>query len=453
MVAPASRVSVYAMLVLSLTLVLSPGWVRGQPQVPDTAPSQPGGRVLSGQSQTPIGDSGYSVTIPEVRMNKIIGPRPQPEPPPSTKEDEPASKPEDLAPQPEEYSPRQIVPAQEPGRSVSAPSELEESPVAEPTRRLPFEPVDRKPTTGPFGIPLHEQPAAITPQAEDEGKEDQSPFLSAPRAPEDLARDLPPPRKEMLMRKPFPAVPLLEEQLVKPAPRAMPLERQQYRDVADQKESISLDARRAPEILPPPEVLSPPEVLLPPEPEVVPLREVPERMEPAEPPSDLQVEKLVPKESIPSVEQPAPPVRELIFSPLDESALHSREVMAYLRETAPILEELSVLMTRAPSLAIADYDPSDPNAAVVPKEITLKMDSLKRELQILDSKTFAVIPPAKYAEYHSLIRQSIAETYQACDAILGFINETDPSNLKKADDHIFRARELIQRTRETSSHG
>jgi len=433
-----SVASLYVALAMTLILAIPPVLVNGQTPPSESADPQPGGRVLSGQSQTPIGDSGYTVTIPEVRMNKIVGPRPQPEPAAPGKEDEPLSKPEDLAPQAEKPSQGEVVPAREPEKSVSEPSEVSEPPQAQPPNRLPFEPVDRQHTTGPLSPLVPEQPAATVPEPDDEGKEDRSPVLRPPKAPEDLARNLPPPRKELLARKPFPAVPLLEGHPVKPAAGASLVEHREHRDTTDQKESISLDARRAPEMLPAPE------------PEVAPLVEVPEHREPAEP-NDLQVEKPEPKESIPSVEQPVPHVKESISSPLEESALHSREVLVYLRETAPILEELSVLMTRAPSLAIADYDPSEPGAAIVPKEITLKMDSLKRDLQILDSKTFAVIPPPKYAEYHSLIRQSIAETYQACDAILGFINEANPSTLRKADEHIFKARELIQRTRGTSS--
>ena len=110
-------------------------------------------------------------------------------------------------------------------------------------------------------------------------------------------------------------------------------------------------------------------------------------------------------------------------------------------------------MARAPSLTIADYDPSDPNAPAVPKEVHLKMDSMKRKLQILDSKTFAIIPPQKYAPFHSLIRESIAETYQACDSIVDYLDSSRTEALKSVRDHLLKARELIRRTRERSKQG
>jgi hypothetical protein len=99
-------------------------------------------------------------------------------------------------------------------------------------------------------------------------------------------------------------------------------------------------------------------------------------------------------------------------------------------------------------LTVADYDPSEPNAPVFPKELILKMDSLKRELQILDSKTFEIIPPAQYAPFHSIIRQSITQTYQACDEIINYFNDRKEQSLQKVQEHLLKARELIQKTRE-----
>jgi hypothetical protein len=136
---------------------------------------------------------------------------------------------------------------------------------------------------------------------------------------------------------------------------------------------------------------------------------------------------------------------------LAQEARNSPEVREYLRETAPLLEELSMLMTRAPSLNLADYDPSDAEAPVVPKEIYLKIDSMKRELQNLDSKTFAVIPPPKYVPFHAAIRESITETLQACDAIVSYLNERNDENLQKIMDHLNRSRELIRKTRTAES--
>jgi hypothetical protein len=137
----------------------------------------------------------------------------------------------------------------------------------------------------------------------------------------------------------------------------------------------------------------------------------------------------------------------LIPTPLDLDARTSRAARDYLRETAPILEELSILMTRVPVLPIADYDPSDQNAALFPKEAYLKLDAIKRELQILDSKTFSIIPPAKYTVFHGLIRESITATYQACDSIISFFNERTPSNYQAIMDHLQKARDLIKQTR------
>ncbi len=105
-------------------------------------------------------------------------------------------------------------------------------------------------------------------------------------------------------------------------------------------------------------------------------------------------------------------------------------------------------MTRAPALTVSDYDPSDPNAPVIPRDVYLKMEAMKRELQVLDSKTFAIIPPSRYDKFHELIRKSIAQTHQACDAMIEYFNETKPENLQKVQNHLLKARELILRTRE-----
>jgi hypothetical protein len=134
-------------------------------------------------------------------------------------------------------------------------------------------------------------------------------------------------------------------------------------------------------------------------------------------------------------------------TPLAADFVHNREVRDYLKETSPILEELSLLMAKAPALAIADYDPSDPEASMFPKDIYIRMDALKRQLQILDSKTFSIIPPARFADFHSIIRESISQTSQACDAMIQYFNSRSQNNLQKVQDHLIRARQLIQLTR------
>ncbi len=169
-------------------------------------------------------------------------------------------------------------------------------------------------------------------------------------------------------------------------------------------------------------------------------------------PPETGVEPPGEKETLPPIPEP-PPDRILFPSPLRDDVLESWEVKEYLRKTAPILEELSLLMARAPSLTIADYDPSDPNAPAVPRDVHPKMDSMKRTLQILDSKAFEIIPPRKYLPFHGLIRESIAETYKACDAITEYLDSNKPEDLQGVHDHLLRARELIRQTREVPQRG
>jgi hypothetical protein len=144
--------------------------------------------------------------------------------------------------------------------------------------------------------------------------------------------------------------------------------------------------------------------------------------------------------------EPAPP-EVILPSPLDSDARESIEVRDYLRATAPVLEELSLLITTAPTLAIANYDPTDHGGQAALKDVLLKLNSMKRALQILDSKTFAIIPPAKYAHFHTTIRQSIAQTNQACDSIITFLNGGKEDQLAKIHEHLSKAKELMQKTR------
>jgi hypothetical protein len=157
------------------------------------------------------------------------------------------------------------------------------------------------------------------------------------------------------------------------------------------------------------------------------------------------------KEAIPTVAQPIPPPKESFPTPLDENALKEDGVRAYLDSTAPILEALSLLMMKAPSLSVVDYDPSRDQSSPISADVLLSMDSMKRELQILDSKTFAIIPPLQYTRFHELIRESIAHTYQACDSIVSFLSEGKSEDLEAMQRHIGKARELIQMTRTVSS--
>jgi hypothetical protein len=248
--------------------------------------------------------------------------------------------------------------------------------------------------------------------------------------------EAPAPKKERLGKTTAPMIPpLMNLEPVKRPSKTTPLESIKAQDDAGSKEGIPLDPRREPETTPAVEPEAPMELLAPPEPGQPPLKP-PAVEEPAEA-----------EPALPAVEEPSPPAKEFLPSPLAQEALDSPEVREYLRETAPLLEELSLLMTRAPSLNIADYDPSDADTPIVPKEIYLKMDSMKRELQNLDSKTFAIIPPPKYGPFHAVIRESITETYQACDAIISYLNERNDENLQKVMEHLTKARELIRKTR------
>jgi hypothetical protein len=256
-----------------------------------------------------------------------------------------------------------------------------------------------------------------------------------PAAPE-TAIEAPVPKKEILRAPAHYKLPeLLGTRPVKSPLGRPPLEAVDASEAAP-SEWIPLEPREGTEVIPPSEPAPAPRELAP-------------KVEP--PPEEPAVteESPAPVERAPApVEKvPEPPsVDERIPSPLDNNVLESREAKDYLAATAPVLEEISLLMTRVPSLTIEDFDPSNPNAPVVPTDISVKMDSLKRDLQILDSKTFAIIPPQKYRQYHSRIRQSISQTYQACESIINFFEGKHEGDLRKVEEHLLKARELIQST-------
>ncbi len=421
-----------------------------------------------------IGDSGYVVPIPEIKMRSIIGNK-HPAPPPVQEPEPPASEEPSSATIPAE----QIQPKEMPKPVPHSPGPVAPQvpsgarPNAQELLRLPFDPAARTP----------QEPAPKADLAEPATEKEEVPPFRSPQAPEPIT-EAPPPKKEMLKRKAgAPSIPaLLENQPARDSARHIPMESARLRGAADSDESINLEARKEAEIapeIPSGESLpgSPATVTQPETPPKAPKETVPEPVPtpapaptpgpipppavqseplpkeavPMQPPSEPVEETALPKETVPTFEQPVPGPKEFFPSPLDQDALHSREVRDYLKQAAPILEELSLLMTRAPSLNIADYDPSDPAAPFVPKELLLKMDSMKRELQILDSKTFSIIPPSKYSKFHTVIRESIASTYQACDAILAYFKESNPENLQKVLTSLTKARELIRRTRATES--
>lgn len=395
-----------------------------QPQAPGAAP---------GQTFAPIGQSGYRVPIPEIKMKNIIGDRPPPE-----------------APTPPTEEPRLPAPPV-PAPSVEQPTAKplpKEVPVPQ-VPRLPFEPVEPAPKVEASPEP--------PPKKETKEKDHRSPLLKAPITPEDITAALPAPKKEVLPKAAAPGLPtLMDVQPAKESLKTLPLDRTEIDDMADPRLWIRLDPRREAESIavePEPE----------PAPELaprIPKEETQTQPLPVEPAPRESIHQPMrppeePKESVPVEAEPAPPVKEeptpvkeSIASPFGFQAEADPEAGPYLKATAPILEELSLVMARTPGLTIADYDPSEANAPVFPKELIMKLDSLKRELQILDSKTFEIIPPSKYVPFHSLIRQSITQTYQACDEIINFFNDRNEQSLQKVRDHLLKARELIQQTRE-----
>jgi len=446
-------------------LVATAGAQVGAPASPQTP-----GTVHSGQTYAPIGESGYKVPIPEFKMRNFIGESGKPPEVPKAPEEaleavEPPSKPAPVQPT------RPTPSAQPVPREIPQPA----------VPRLPFE---------PSGGPTETKAPSTTPPREEKpvAKESQSAPLKAPLVPEDVPPPLPIPKKEVLPKTSHPGLPpILDAEPAKESLKTLPLESAHVEDMADPRNWIQMEQRREPEVSEPePSVLrEAPVKEEAPLSEQPALREVPRTQPPVktevprvesppakelarpEPPALKEVIKPEPpaKESVPEeqahqpmvppepkesvpVEEPAPPpAKEAVPSPLESDALQDPGVRAYVRATAPILEELSLVMTRAPSLAVADYDPSEANPPVFPKEILLKMESLKRELRILDSKTFEIIPPAKFAEFHSLIRQSITQTYQACDAVVQYFTERNEASLQKVREHLLKARELIEQTR------
>lgn len=440
-----------------------PSDVFAQPAHPGGADPREGGGVTGGKSSAVIGDSGYVVTIPEVRMKNIVGPQPAKSP----RGDEEPNKPT-------------------PTTEKLPSKDSEETADSVPVQRLPFDPVDGdSPPETPVPQPPVEEsvtideppdrtvtepsPAESPPKKESADKDSESPWLKPPMAPEEIAEKPFEPKKEVLRKKVVPSIPaVFENAPSKEALKPMSLESVMVNQMTDPSEWLPLDSRRDPEIVPP--VETEPEPLPTAKPEALPSTETEEPSRPAlepqpmQPPEPLETipspakkepphEEEVVKESIPPVEKLPPPAKEHLPSPLDEEVLDSREVKIYLKETAPILEELSLLMTRSPALTIEDYDPSDASASVIPQDILVKMNAMKRELQVLDAKTFAVIPPAKYAAFHSLIRQSIAQAHQACNSIIDYFQENKFENFQKAREHLLKAGDFIRRTRYQSDQG
>jgi len=396
-------------------LLLFPAWGLSQTGQDGPQPGTDQGQSTpSGVTYAPLGPSGYRVPIPEIKMRSIIG--------------GPAKKPPEVPP-----DEKQPTTDPTPTQTREEPSEAEESKVD----RLPFESTPRH--SPPEAIP--EPPATVAPPE----KERKGPLVSIPTAPEDLM-EVRTPKKEVLKKKGLPKAPtLLQSPAGKGTVSTFGLTPSRV-EPPPQQEWIPLVPRGEMQVIPPSEHGRPSES----EPATELLPRTQPGLESALPAEQLPLspaERTVP----PLEEQPPPsPVEEVFQSPLTADALGDREVRDYLKAATPILEELSLLMTRVPSLKIAEFDPSKTETPVVPEDVFLKLDSTKRMLQVLDSKAFAIIPPTKYAGFHAVVRESITETHQACEAMMNFFQNGDDGDLAKIRDHVQRARELIQKTRRTS---
>ena len=385
----------------------------------------------------PLGARGDPEIVPAAE--------PEPEPAPAV-----SAPPEpELSPIPKERTP---VPAESYQDKQSAKERAPVAPLPEPKPDMST-PKERPPLAAPIPEPNPDvlppkESAPLVPSPEP--KPDVStPEESAPVAP------LPEPKPAIStpMERATPVAPLPEFKLdvSTPMERATPVAPlPEFKlDVPSPKERIPLVPSPEPKSHKSTARETAPIVALPksePEPE----KTHPKEITPSEPSVEPADEQSIPKEGLPTFDRSVPPPKEVLRSPLYQEAPDTPETKHYLRDTAPILEELSLLMTRAPSINVTEFDPSDANAPLFPSDLQLKMDSMKRDLQILDSKTFAIIPPKTYEQFHGLIRDSISQTHQACDAILNYMAEPNEENFKTIQEHLFRARQLIQ---QTHSHG
>ncbi|MHB8202317.1 MAG: hypothetical protein ACYDHG_01265 [Desulfomonilaceae bacterium] len=446
---------------------------------PSNAPSR-----QSSETYAPVGPSGYKVLIPEIKMNRIIG---------DVKTKPPASvPPEAIAPQPtpEHETRMEPVPAPsldsepEPKPEVQPPAPLPEQTTEkhapEQPVETPLQPVEAEPqeavTHLPFDHGDRQSPAAI--EKEDieqnvrDGIERESHLFGPPLSPINITEALPEPTKEVFAKRQSLSIPKVKELEISKSEQAVtPVEVLQDHESLAPEDWVILQARKEADQLPFEEPKPEPAVKIaqsetpetketqPQETSTTGVQNMAQHPEEGPTPAPKKEEQPV-KETQDvgtvapegQVEVSAPP-KEQIPSPLDEQAVKENDIRLYLSETAPVLEELSILMARAPSLNMADYDPSEVNTPVMPQDLGLKLESLKRDLRILDSKVFSIIPPVKYEQFHELIRQSISHTYLACEAIFNYFQDAKPEDLEKVKEHLTKARELIQLTRKRNSSG
>lgn len=397
-----------------------------------------------------IGGAGFSVPIPEIKMQSIIGDRAAPKPPPPARQEIERVPSEPAAPRQEAERPAPPTVAPSRDARPEPPAETVEPEQPDETaheQRLPFEPPERVPE--PRKPPLEPSWTKPAPSAATEatGDEDSTRFVGVPTTPEEVL-EAPAPVPEALQAKAIPKAPeLLEGQTVKGSVALAPLKAAEVGD-AQSEEWIPLDTRREMSLFTPRTPGTESQPAAPAEGQPRTDQAQPAGIGPLTPPAEEAAE---PEEELPPVEpEPERPLPDVIPSPLDAGALESREVREYLSASVPVLEELSLLMTRVPTLDVADFDPSETDPAAASTDLLMKMDSLKRELQILDSKTFSIIPPSNYTLYHSLFRESITQTYQACESMISFMQNRKEDDLKRVRDHINKARQLLSRTRKSA---
>lgn len=494
-----------ALIIFSLFLFESSALAQSPRNADPQIPSMGSGTANSSPT---IGGSGFKVPIPEIRMNRIIGETPPKKAPAEIKRGPVSSPVESQHVQPlhpadpkEQMERPGPIPMRLPfdsryrkletGPVQSIPSVKEEI-VQEPEVNQTIPETTERPTlriTPPKNIdrqsePISEQQAPPTPKEqipaiektqpkpmERPRPEPHSPPFREPISPINITDSLPEPTKEIIAKRMIPLPHIVEVEAAKDTIKGLPVETLSISQYKFDPEALQFDTRRSPLVV---EIEEPQTLRQPKEEpsssgkprEAVEVTTPMPVYEPMTPPDsgqgmtviapkepkpviDTKPEKeapMPPIESSPQVEQPEVRHKERIPSPLDDDSTMTAELKRYLKETAPILEELSLLMARTPSLSIADFDPSDIQAKNLPKEINLKMESMKRDLRILDSKIFSIIPPPAYSQYHDLIRQSINHTYLATEAFINFANESRVEDLNQVREHLAKAKEFIHRT-------
>ncbi len=474
---------------------------------PVSQASSPG--LGSNGSSTTIGGTGFKVPIPEIRMNRIIGDSPHKSAPSETgrgsvSHHDESPKLEPLHPEENrgqmqrpgpvqmrlpfdpgnrrrESEPNEAFPSikeelqQEPGQTVP---QAVERPFHRggPTRNLDrqYEPVTERqplPVTKEQSVP-EEKPS---PRAPDKRREPQGRPFKEPISPVNITDSLPEPNKEIIPKRMIPLPNMLEVETARDTIRSLPVEADSVAQYKLDPDVLQMETRKSPlliEIEEPevsreakeepslqgkqresvePDTPQPPkttyEPMTPPDAgqgiTVIPPKEPSPS---AETKSQEHPELPSKEESTTQVERPETRHKERIPSPLDGDTATTPEIRRYLKETAPVLEELSLLMARTPALSIADFDPSDSSSQTLPRELNLKMESMKRDLRILDSKMFSIIPPPAYSQYHDLLRQSINHTYLATEAFINFANESRIEDLNQVREHLAKAKEFIHQT-------